>query len=159
MNKRKINIIDITVVLIVFILIFAAIVKYRNFNETDEVNSKLDTIVYEIKVSNIRNYTVEAFVSGDIVYDSQTNVEIGKIIDKIVTPAKGYETMKDGNIIETEIVDKYDMVLEIETPGLVNDTGYFANKTVELKVGSEKMIETLYAKSTGVVLKITQNYE
>ena len=157
MNKPKINIIDISVILLVLILIFVATVKFRNYNETNEEGSKIDTIKYEIKISNVRNYTIDAFVIGDIVYDTATNVEIGKIINKNVTPAKGYEVMKNGKIIETQIPNKYDIILEVETPGLINDTGYFANRSVELKVGSEKTIETLYAKSTGIINKIIQS--
>ena len=67
MNKPKINIIDISVILLVLILIFVATVKFRNYNETNEEGSKIDTIKYEIKISNVRNYTIDAFVIGDIV--------------------------------------------------------------------------------------------
>ena len=159
MNKHKINIIDISVIVLIFILIFVAVIRFRSFNETDEVGSKLDIIRYEIKISSVRDYTVDAFVSGDVVYDTETNVDIGKIINKNVTPAKGYEIMKDGKIIETQIPNKYDIILEIETHGLINDIGYFANNSVELEVGNDKTIKTLYAKSTGTIVGISQGDE
>lgn len=156
MKKNKFNIIDISVIILVLILILAATVKFGNYNKTNDDTAKIDTINYKIKISNVRNYTVDAFVIGDTLYDTQTNVEIGKIIDKEVTDAKGYEVIKSGKIVETKVPNKYDLVLVIETQGTIDNSGYFANRSVELKVGSEKIIETLYAKSTGIITEIVQ---
>lgn len=157
MAKRKINIIDISVILIIAILIFASTIKFRNYNETDDVNSKIDNIVYDVRISGIRNYTVDAFEIGDILYDTQTNVEIGKIINKVSNKTKVYEKIKSGEMVEVEIPNRYDMILTMETTGTINETGYFANRSVELKVGSEKIVETLYAKSTGTIIRISEN--
>ena len=55
--------------------------------------------------------------------------------------------------------NKYDLVLVIETQGTIDNSGYFANRSVELKVGSEKIIETLYAKSTGIITEIAHENE
>lgn len=156
MKKNKFNIIDISVIILVLILILAATVKFGNYNKTNDDTAKIDTINYKIKISNVRNYTVDAFVIGDTLYDTQTNVEIGKIIDKEVTDAKGYEVIKSGKIVETKVPNKYDLFLVIETQGTIDNSGYFANRSVELKVGSEKIIETLYAKSTGIITEIVQ---
>lgn len=159
MKKCKFNIIDISVIILVLILVLAATVKFRNYNKTNDETAKIDTIDYKIKISNVRNYTVDAFVIGDTVYDNQTNVEIGKIIEKEVTDAKGYEVIKSGKIVETKVPNKYDLVLVIETQGTIDNSGYFANRSVELKVGSEKIIETLYAKSTGIITEIAHENE
>ncbi len=159
MKKCKFNIIDISVIILVLILVLAATVKFGNYNKTNDETAKIDTIDYKIKISNVRNYTVDAFVIGDTVYDNQTNVEIGKIIEKEVTDAKGYEVIKSGKIVETKVPNKYDLVLVIETQGTIDNSGYFANRSVELKVGSEKIIETLYAKSTGIITEIAHENE
>lgn len=159
LKKCKFNIIDISVIILVLILVLAATVKFGNYNKTNDETAKIDTIDYKIKISNVRNYTVDAFVIGDTVYDNQTNVEIGKIIEKEVTDAKGYEVIKSGKIVETKVPNKYDLVLVIETQGTIDNSGYFANRSVELKVGSEKIIETLYAKSTGIITEIAHENE
>ena len=52
---------------------------------------------------------------------------------------------------------KNDIILTIETPGTVTDSGYYANKSIELKVGSEKEIETRYATTSGKVTSINYN--
>ena len=111
MKKCKFNIIDISVIVLVLILILATVVKFGNYNKTNDETAKIDTIDYKIKISNVRNYTVDAFVIGDTVYDNQTNVEIGKIIEKEVTDAKGYEITKNGKIVETKVPNKYDLPL------------------------------------------------
>ncbi len=159
LKKCKFNIIDISVIVLVLILILATVVKFGNYNKTNDETAKIDTIDYKIKISNVRNYTVDAFVIGDTVFDNQTNVEIGKIIEKEVTDAKGYEITKNGKIVETKVPNKYDLVLVIETQGTIDNSGYFANRSVELKVGSEKIIETLYAKSTGIITEIAHENE
>ena len=157
MNKKKINIIDLLVVLLILILIFAAVMKFRNYNVTGDDNAKIDNFKYDIKISNIRNYTLDAYLIGDMVYDAQTNMEIGKIVDKSYSASKEYVKINTGVLVEAEIPERYDMILTIETDGTINETGYFANRSVELKVGSEKTIETLYAKSTGIIVGISEN--
>ena len=61
------------------------------------------------------------------------------------------KSMVDGTVKVVENPYKKDVILTIETPGTVTDLGYFANKSIELKVGSEKNIETLYATTIGKI--------
>ena len=65
-----------------------------------------------------------------------------------------YEKLANGQIVQIAIPNKYKLILVIETDGVENENGFYANKTVELKVGSEKTIETLYIKTTGKITKI-----
>lgn len=161
MKKIKINPIDVFVLIIIVALIFASVIKVRNYNEEDNQNSMINKITYGLKVSGVREYTINEFEVGDIVYDSGTNVEIGKIAKKTYEKAEGYEETDDGKIIKIEYPDKFNLILQVETEGIINENGYYANKTVELKVGSEKKIETLYAQTTAriVNIQIVENNE
>lgn len=156
MKKSKFNIIDISVVILILILILAASVRFGNYNKTNDDSAKIDTFTYKVKISNVRSYTVDAFIIGDTLCDTQTNIEIGKILEKECVEAKSYETLKNGKIIETTVPNRYDLILNVETQGTIDNSGYFANRSVELKVGSEKVIETLYAKSTGRIVEISE---
>ena len=49
---------------------------------------------------------------------------------------------------------KCDIVVTIETPGTVETDAYYANKTIELKVNSTKIIETKYTKTSGTISDI-----
>lgn len=149
----KINILDFIVVLVVALLIVAATIKFGKFNNKTE-ESSTETIIYKIEVKNIRDFTVEAFQSGDEVYDSQTDIYIGKIINVEKNFAETYDVTDDGKTVLVNNPYKYDMILTIETSGDVEKDAYYANKTIELKLDSEKTIETKYAKTTGKICEI-----
>lgn len=152
----KINLFDAAILLLLLALIIAGISKFRTFNETVDA-SELGKITYTFTISNVRDYTANAFVSGDSVYDSGTNVNIGTIKKVEAKPARTAKSLADGSVKVLENEYKNDIILTIETPGSVNDIGYFANKSIELKIGSEKEIETRYAISSGKITSINYN--
>ena len=132
---------------------FGAILKFGKFNnKTDE--SSTQTIEYKIEVKSIREFTINALASGDTVYDSQTGVNIGKITNVEKKPAETYDVAENGEIMKVYNPYRYDIVITIETPGDTSKDAYYANKTIELKLDSEKKIETKYAKTTGKIMEI-----
>lgn len=152
----KINLFDAGILLLVLALVIAGISKFKTFNETAD-SSNIGNIMYTFEIYNVRGYTADAFVSGDSVYDSGTNVNIGVIRNVETRPAKIIKTMADGSVKVIENEFKKDVILTIETPGTVNNVGYYANKSIELKVGSEKEIETRYATTSGKIASIKYN--
>lgn len=156
MSKKgffKINIVDLLVVLVVIILIIAASVKFSKYNTKTEESSET-TILYTMNVLNVREYSAEAYKSGDAVYDSLTGVNIGIIKDVTQAEAVTYEITEDGGLSKITNPYRRDLVLYIETPGSVENNAYYANKSIELKVNSQKAIETKYAKTTGTISSI-----
>ena len=149
----KINILDFFVLLVIVLLVIGAILKFGKFNnKTDE--SSTQTIEYKIEVKSIREFTINALASGDTVYDSQTGVNIGKITNVERKPAETYDVAENGEIMKVYNPYRYDIVITIETPGDASKDAYYANKTIELKLDSEKKIETKYAKTTGKIMEI-----
>ena len=149
----KINILDFFVLLVIVLLVIGAILKFGKFNnKTDE--SSTQTIEYKIEVKSIREFTINALASGDTVYDSQTGVNIGKITNVEKKPAETYDVAENGEIMKVYNPYRYDIVITIETPGDTSKDAYYANKTIELKLDSEKKIETKYAKTTGKIMEI-----
>ncbi len=149
----KINIIDFVVIFIVVLLIVGATIKFKNFNSTTEENAN-QMIEYKLKISDVREYTLDGIQIGDTVFDSQTGVNIGKVIDVNKTPAKTYEQLSNGKVELIENPYKYDAEITIETPGTSEQNAYYANKTIEIKVDGTKIIETKYVKTTTVVSDI-----
>lgn len=156
MKKHKFNIIDILIVLLILILILVASIRFGNYNKTNDDTAKIDNFAYELKISGVRNYTIDAFEIGDILYDTQTSAEIGKIVKKDYRETKSYEATKNGKLKEVTVPNRFDLFLMVETEGIIDDSGYFAGRTVEIKVGVDKSIETLYAKSTGKIVEIRE---
>lgn len=149
----KINILDFFVLLVIVLLVIGAILKFGKFNnKTDE--SSTQTIEYKIEVKSIREFTINALASGDTVYDYQTGVNIGKITNVEKKPAETYDVAENGEIMKVYNPYRYDIVITIETPGDASKDAYYANKTIELKLDSEKKIETKYAKTTGKIMEI-----
>ena len=146
----KINIFDFAILILIVALILVGTLKFRTLDKTVD-SSNLGKITYTFLINNVREYTANAFVSGDALYDSSTDVNIGVITNVSATPSKSFLSTQDGSLKEMENPYKYDITLTVETPGTVTDSGYYANKSIELKVGSEKNIETLYAKTLGKI--------
>lgn len=154
MKNRKFNILDIAVIIIILLLIFASYTKFRNYNAKSSEDSSLEKIEYVIKVYGVREYTSNAFEIGDKIYDTQTNAEIGKIVNKEIMPTTSYEKIENGELVKVEVPERYDLTLTLETEGTITQNGYFANRSVELKVGSDKQIETRYVRTTGKIMNI-----
>ena len=153
---NKINIIDLCVVLVIVLLIVGAVVKFGKFNSKTEEASQ-STMEYRFAVNNIRDYTVDAFVVGDSVYDSQSGAYIGKITNIEKNEAKTYEAISTGEVIDVKNPYKFDILLTIEAPITVEKDAYYINNTIELKVNSAKTIETKYVKTSGIVYDILED--
>lgn len=152
----KFNLFDITILILIIALVIFGTVKYRTLDKAVDTSTS-GNIIYTILISNVRNYTVDAFIIGDMIFDSGTNVNIGKIINVESRPAKLVKTLEDGTAKVLENEFRNDMILTIETPGSSTNEGYYANKSIELKVGSEKEVETKYAKTYGKISSINYN--
>lgn len=146
----KINLFDFGIILLIIALVIVGALKFRTLDRTVDASTP-GKITYTVKVNNVREYTWNAYASGDSVYDSSTNVFIGTITNVSATPAKTFSQLQDGKVKKLENPYKYDVVLTVETPGTMTDAGYYANKSIELKVGSEKNIETRYVKTMGKI--------
>lgn len=152
----KINLIDAGVILLIMVLLVAGTLKFKTFNKKIEA-SAVGTITYTVIINNVRDYTAGAFVSGDTVFDSGTNVNIGTIRNVEAKTALIAKNLADGTVKMIENPYKKDVILTIEVPGTASDTGYFANRSIELKIGSEKNIETRYATTLGKIGSIEYN--
>ena len=152
-KRFKINIVDVILVLVVALVIGAAYMKFNKYNVKTE-NSSQETIVYNISIYNVRDYSADAYKSGDAIFDSLTGVNIGVIEDVAMVDAVTYETSENGKLVKVTNPYKKDVVLTVKTPGTVESNAYYANKSIELKVNSQKTVETKYAKTTGTISSI-----
>ncbi len=153
-KRFKFNIIDAAVLLVIVLVIWGASIKFGKYNVKTDKSSE-GTILYTIDITNVRDYSLQAYQSGDTVFDSLTGVNIGTIQKIESADAVSYENREDGKLVKVVNPYKKDIVLYIETPGTVENNAYYANKSIELKVNSQKAIETKYVKTTGIISNIT----
>lgn len=150
----KINVFDVVICLLIIALVVAGFKKFKIFNNAVDATSA-GKVTYTFVINDVRDYTANAFVSGDYLFDTNTDINIGKITDVEIKDAKVMKSLATGKSVFAENPYKRDVILTIESPGSMTNDAYFANKSVELKVGSEKKVETRYAMVTGKVGSIS----
>ena len=153
-KKIKFNIVDLLVLIMIVGVVLSASVKFNKYNAKTEESSET-TLKYTIDVNNVRDYYLDAYQIGDVVYDSLTGVNIGTISEIDSTDAITYENSENGKVVKVTNPYRKDIVLHLETPGTIESNAYYANKSIELKVNSQKAIETKYIKTTGIISNIT----
>ena len=149
----KVNIFDLAAIILIFALCLAAYFKF-NVNEHTKTDAQMSKIEYTIKFSGLRKFSLDTFKSGDTLYDSQTKLAIGTIKDISSEPAKIVIESTKGKAITASNPEKYDITITVETSGMETEKAFFADRSVELKVGSQKQVETLYIKSNGTIMSV-----
>ena len=158
MKIGKLNIIDLSIVLIVilFIGVYAfAKISSQSTNNLDTTNSVVQSkFKYTILIESLSGTSSEMFKIGDELFDKVSNVCIGKIVNLEVTTAKGLLEKSNGEIIEAEMPGKIDVKLDVETNGSIKNGEYLANDLIRIMVGSDKQIKTKYVMCSGTLMNI-----
>lgn len=123
----KINIFDLTVILLV---IFGLVGVYYKFFYIEKLEGQVGTdqkAVVGFIIEEVSVYTADAINIGDKVNELNSNTEIGTIIKKEVTPALEKASDAEGNWHVSPIENKNDIKIYIETT---------ANYDPNMKLGS-----------------------
>lgn len=154
MAKRKINIADILILLVILALAALAVFKFGILNQKESagVDASAEQMTYTAFIDEVRMPTVNALHVGDAVYDEKTGICIGVIQDVSYEPYQKGIIAANGEIKQVEYPDYYSITLTIEGPVIEKEEGYFVEGVVELKANSEMNTVTKYAKP---VLKVT----
>ncbi len=149
----KISIVDILVVLAVAVMAFGVYTRFFVGNEKVETASS--HIEYKLKVQGVRMGTVEALdeYKGKI-YDTETKEYLGDIVSVEYSDAKTAHAVTNGQLRETTLPDKYDVMLTVRVDGSINDMGYYTANNQALAAGSSYVFESKAAKSTGRIYDI-----
>lgn len=151
---KKINIVDLAIILIIAVSICATVYKF-GFSKHKSVATSDTKITYVVKVKAIRDVAESALNVGDSVFEKTTKKPIGKIIDKRKEIAKEVVNMADGSLQkEVEIPEKYDVYLTIEDEGIVSDEGYFLDGNYQIGVFSSINLFTRTVDTSATVLQI-----
>lgn len=155
MAKRKPNLIDLIILLVIVALCGAAVYKFGtvNRNEAAGVADAEELTAYTAFIDEVRQPTVDALHVGDSIYDEKTGICIGTITEVAAVPYERSVLAADGTAMQVEYPDYYSVTLTIEGPVLEKDEGYFIGGVVELKVNSEMNTVTKYAMP---VIKVTR---
>ena len=152
---KKINIIDLGVVLIFILFIVGLGIRFSGETKTTPVNNTVE-VEYTVIVENIRDYTVEAFKKSNILTESKTGVVIGEIVsvetESYADEAKG----ADGKLYRAEIPNRYLCTLVLKSPVQKMNDRYFATDTTEIAAGKDFKLSTKYVQTTGTIIKVSE---
>ena len=154
MAKRKPNIVDILIIVVILALAAPAVFKFGvvNKNEAARVSDAAETRTITAFIDEVRMPTVDALHGGDKIFDEKTGICIGTITEVSHKPYMKGVIAADGSVKQVEYPDYYSVSLTIEGPVVEKEEGYFVEGVVELKTNSEMNTVTKYAKP---VIKVT----
>ena len=154
MRKRKPNIVDILIIVVVLALVGLAVFKFGvvNKQESTGVGDAAETRTVTAFIDELRMPTVNALNEGDKIFDEKTGICIGTITEVSHAPFMKSVIAADGSVKQVEYPDYYSVDLTIESPVVEKEEGYFVEGVVELKTNSEMNTVTKYGKP---VIKVT----
>lgn len=149
----KISIIDILVVLAIAVAAFGIYTRFFVGNEKVETASS--HIEYTMRVSEVRQGTVDALKDFmGPVYDFTTKEYMGEIVDVYFEEAIGASEMANGQMRESVIPERYDAILTVRVDGKINDSGYYTSTNQAIASGGTLIFNSKAAKTTGVIEEV-----
>ena len=149
----KFNVIDLCVVVIVLILAAGTYYKFGVMDKTSTA-AAMEPVTYTVKINKIRDYVFNNVKEGDTLYDKTSGNAIGTITKIESQQAKDYVTVENGQVKQAPVENRVDVTFTVEAEAVVNDSGYFVNRTYELLKGSKKKFMTKYFECDGSVEEI-----
>lgn len=149
----KISVIDILVVAVVIVLIFAVYSRFFT-KTTTAVGTINDSFEFQLCVKGVREQTVDALRVGDSVYDSENNTYLGTITAIEVTDAYGEYATIDGDYVVAPVEGRKEAVLTIAADGLISAGRYYASRTYEISTNLSFTFYTKYCCTTGYVWSV-----
>lgn len=110
-----INIIDLLIVVIILGAILGVGYKFGFISKISSGNVSQNKAIVTIWIKSISGYTVDAIAEGDSIRELKSNSVIGKVIKKEVKPTKENAADANGNWVLSEVPEKNDVFLTIET--------------------------------------------
>ena len=148
---KKLNIIDLVIVIAVIALLVATVVKFRT---SDTYLSKGRTLEYTMLVENVRQPTVDAINQANALIDYESKKEIGNITDVEVSGASELELMNDGKYKEVKFKDKFDVLLTVSTTGTETQDNFYTSSGKKIVVGDEIKINNGYVGTVAIVKSV-----
>ncbi len=149
MTKKRPNIIDFLMILVVIALAVLAVYKfaYVNQKESHGVTADGQKITYTAVLDDVRKPTIDALHIGDTMYDEKSGKSIGVIADIQSAPKMKNVVGAQGNSLLVEYPNYYTVTVTLESEIIEKEDGYFASGSVELKGNSMMKVFTKYAQS------------
>ncbi|MBQ2932622.1 MAG: DUF4330 domain-containing protein [Clostridia bacterium] len=149
----KISIIDIAVVLAIVVAAFGVYTRFFVGNEKVETASS--HIEYTMRVSEVRQGTVDALKDFmGPVNDFTTKEYMGEIVKVEFEEAVDAGETASGQLRESVVPERYDAVLTVRVDGKINSSGYYNANNQAIASGGTLIFNSKAAKTTGVIEEV-----
>ena len=152
MKTHKFTWIDGLILAVAVALIAGTCLKFFVL-DTTSVNQEAVDFSYQIKITNVRQFTLDALKVGDTVYDDEGKGQVGTITDISFTDAVTTATYPDGSAAKAAVDGRYDITLTLSAQG-VPSGGTYKVGTYAIKVNQDTLYFTKYSTWTGTVIAI-----
>ena len=160
----KVSIVDLLVVVLVIVGIAGVFFTYSKIKGGEVLTENqsllrqddtLDMLEVKMRLEEVRDVTVNSIHVGDDVYDNETNKFLGEIARVETEPATRIITDFSGQAFETDVPERYDVVMVVNIPGKRTEGGYHTANNIQLVYGSSFEIKTPTIQTTPVIEGIT----
>ncbi len=148
----KFSIIDAGVILIILIVAAGIFVRFSSGMTTAVKSDK--EFEYKVEVTGVRQYTIDALNKKGKITDKKSEMNLGEITNVEVTPAKTQSVTASGEIITTDLPDRYSCIVTIRARGKESDDSYIMNDSTELSVGGGTNIFSKYVRTSGEIISV-----
>lgn len=152
-----VNYIDLFLVLAVIFVLGRFVLVDRGGNFPDKINSdssKEIEILYYVK--GVKDVSINGVKIGDVFKDVTTKNVIGEVTKIDIQPSTVMTTDEKGNVIYSEIPDRFDMYLTIKGIGQITDDEIkVANE--EIKIGKTSQIQSRMNRLEAIIYGIDFN--
>lgn len=142
----KINLVDISVILIIIIAVAATYFKFNLSAHSDVTRSDAEVIV-TLRATGVRDFTVDAYEVGDKVYDDESGKYVGEIVEKTTTEAKDHLTKTDGTVSEQLLPERSNLIIKVKSSALVREDGVVLESGKQVYLNQENVYCTQTAQT------------
>ena len=109
----------------------------------------------ELKISGLRQYSVDAIQEGDALYEDAGKAMVGVITGIRAEPAEAEASFPDGTIETVPVEDRFDIYLTVSATGVKKD-GIYQIGTYRLRQNDSILFYTKYSIWTGQIRDILE---
>ncbi len=135
-------------------LALAVMVCVRFFFSGDVTSGGDDSFSYVLKISGVRQFTVDVLEVGDVLYESDSDTVLGTVRSVEVEPAEQYYSTVDGRFVKATIPEQFDLFVTVDAEGLVTNGQCYASRTVEVSANGYLYYTTKYLVGGGTVWSV-----
>jgi len=144
----KISIVDLTVILLILVVASGTVYRFTS-NSTTQFGTSNATVLFTIRISNVRDFTLDYYEEGLRVYDRVSNDYLGHIVSIESEPYYDFRHLFDGTLAEIPHPERINIYIDILASGRISDNAIFVEGNYEVTVGSFINIITKYVEVSG----------